>query len=250
MMLKESWIEEGAMRGIVLASAVFFGFGSVAVAADLPARMPVKAPVVAPVFSWTGCYAGGTLGWNRHNTWWRDIGGWQVTTGAEYILKDGGVIYGVDAGCNLQAGALVVGAEADLSYSNAHNEFLWGLSTQVDSKAKWIGTARLRAGLAFDRTMIFVTGGFAGSNSSTTWTDPSGIWIWDSKNYGTAFGGGIEHVLQDPRWAVRLEALWLKFKTYRADLGIASYPIDVRYRDLIVRVALNYRFQTGATIYP
>ena len=238
------------MRRILLASAAFFGFGSVAIAADLPARMPVKAPVVAPAFSWTGCYAGGTLGWNRHNTWWQDLGGWQVAVGAEYVLKDSGVIYGLDAGCNWQAGVLVLGAEADLSYSHAHSDFLWGVSTQVESKAKWIGTARLRAGLAVDRTMLFVTGGFAGSNSETVWADPSGTWTWEGKNYGTAFGGGIEHVLNDPRWAVRLEALYLKFKTYHANGGIASYPIDVKYKDLIVRVALNYRFQSGAPIYP
>ncbi len=210
--------------------------------------MPVKAPVVAPAFSWTGCYAGGTLGYNKHRTHWLDIGNW--VDGDPHNLSDGGVIYGLDAGCNWQTGALVLGAEADISYSHAHNNFLWGVSTQVESKAKWIGTARLRAGLAMDRTMLFVTGGGAASNSSTVWTDPSGVWTWDDRNYGWVWGGGIEHVLSDPRWAVRLEALYLRFKTYRANGGISSYPIDVQYKDLIVRVALNYRFQSGAPIYP
>ena len=234
------------MKRILFIAAAFIGanFSSPTIAADLPVKAP--AQVVAAPFSWNGCYGGGSLGYNRHKVFWTDEGSWNDTSDQE--RKMSGWIFGLDAGCNYQTGAFVLGAEADISYSTAHKTTGWG-STQtiVDMKANWISTARLRAGIAFERTLLYATGGAAFSNSNTFWRDPSATWVWDDWNFGWAWGLGIEHVLQDPRWTIRLEALWLKFKKYHAtnDPLFDSYPIDVKYKDLIVRVGLNYRFATG-----
>jgi outer membrane immunogenic protein len=236
------------MNRILLVAATFIGanFTSPTIAADLPVKAP--APIVAAPFSWNGCYGGGSVGYNRHKVFWTDEGSWFDTSDQE--RKMSGWIFGLDGGCDYQTGSLVVGAVADISYSTAHKKTGWGTTqTVVDMHANWISTARLRAGLAFDRTLLYATGGIALSNSDTIWRDPSATWRWDDWNYGWAYGIGIEHVLQDPRYSVFLEALWLRFKKYRADNDplFDSYPIDVRYRDLIVRIGLNYRFATGKT---
>lgn len=90
-----------------------------------------------------------------------------------------GAMGGVQAGYNHQFGNFVLGVEADISYLGNRSEdsssvqafespdteaigvadFYTDLRTR--SSLDWLGTARVRAGVVFDRLMIFGTGGLA-----------------------------------------------------------------------------------------
>ena len=82
-------------------------------------------------YNWSGFYVGGH-------------GGWGFGDGA---FADGFVIGG-QIGVNMQWNSFVLGAEGDGSFVD------WGSTNAV-------GTARLRGGFAFDRFLVYGTGGAA-----------------------------------------------------------------------------------------
>lgn len=201
----------------------------------------IATPAAAQLFNWTGFYYGGSAGYNQHHTKWWDDGGW-VSPGLYKQTVDG-AIFGLDGGYNWQFGNWVFGIETDYAYSTAKGTYNWTFNPYpVHMDANWLGTTRLRAGYAFDKTLIYVTGGLAYSDSSTQIATTFGNWNWNDWNIGWAAGGGIEQALaNNPRWSVRLEGLWLQFKRYDFEGGIPSYPMRVQNSDLIIRIGLNYR---------
>jgi outer membrane immunogenic protein len=212
-------------------------------AADLPVQPLYKTQVAAPIFDWTGFYVGGSIGYNRHKTKWWDLGPYNPPA-STYNLTASSVIFGLHAGYNWHSENFVLGVETDISYSRARERGIWGIDIPVETKAQFLGTTRLRAGVAADRTLFYVTGGVAYSNSKSSWGPvPSGTWSRSGWNLGWVAGGGVEHALSDPRWTIRLEGLYLDFRKYGArSWDPDDYPLDVKYTDLIVRAALNYRY--------
>jgi outer membrane immunogenic protein len=221
-----------------------------AVAADIPVKAPVaKAPVTAPLFNWSGFYVGASVGYNGHQTEWNDLDNWYIQ--GIFDIKSSGAIVGADAGYNWQTGNLVYGIETDLSYSWAKKRFRVPVAELVfiDTKARLIGTTRVRLGYAVDKTLFYLTGGLAYSNSKAHWIEASGAqWEWADWNIGYALGGGIEYAFSNPHWTVRLEALLLQFKDYAAKIvaddpgSPEDYRMRVRNRDVIVRVAVNRKY--------
>jgi outer membrane immunogenic protein len=123
-------------------------------AADIPIYEPPPA-MVSPTpiaYNWSGFYIG------AH-------GGYGFGDG---IFDDGAVIGG-QIGVNWQFNSFVLGAEGDGSWADI------GASDAL-------GTARLRGGLAFDRFMVYATGGAAFDD----WEDA-----------GWVVGGGGEYAFTD-----------------------------------------------------
>jgi outer membrane immunogenic protein len=97
-----------------------------------------------------------------------------------------GAIGGVQAGYNWQRGGVVFGLETDISWLDLHETRNTGLVTvgmrtgetadEIDSH--WLYTLRPRIGLAFDRALIYGTGGLAVANwrfsHIQTWDFPDG----------------------------------------------------------------------------
>jgi outer membrane immunogenic protein len=93
---------------------------------------------------------------------------------------------GGQVGYNYQSGRVVFGAEADLDATHIHTSltrnavnfagfppgFFGNVAATSNFDNDWIGTVRGRLGLAWDRMMLYGTGGiaFAGTSSSTAFT--------------------------------------------------------------------------------
>jgi outer membrane immunogenic protein len=159
-------------------------FTGIAAAADLPPPITVAPPMTSPIpiaFNWSGFYIGGH-------------GGWGFGTGA---FTDGFVVGG-QVGVNWQWNSFVLGAEGDGSFVD------WDATDAV-------GTARLRGGLAFDRFLVYGTGGAAFGD-----------------DVGFVVGGGGEYALTDAI-SVGVEFLHYDFDGDTSD---------------VVRGRVNWRFNS------
>ena len=200
------------MKNLLLTSVALFGFAGTALAADLPSRAPPPVPYVAavPVFTWTGFYVGvnagygwNTNGSNNNSVFVPNVGFVDVGGGG----SDGGFVGGGQVGYNYQFGSFVVGVEGDIQWADlgGKNEsvFVPGLgfvNNNSNNGVDWFGTVRARAGFAFDRFLIYATGGFAFSdsnNNNSNGTCLAGTVVvvcgnGGGNSTGWTVGGGVE----------------------------------------------------------
>jgi outer membrane immunogenic protein len=258
------------MKGFVLACAALAVIAVPAMAADMSsARMYTKAPMPAPVFSWTGFYLGANIG-----------GGWaQVTDSATAAVPGigtfsaspsstaSGVIGGGQIGYNWQAGNFVFGVEADIDGSGEKSTSTGLCPTSVcraisasvtaTDKVEDFGTARGRIGLAFNRWMIYATGGASWQNINTSYAATTAgattaLASSTTNRAGYAIGGGAEAALWSNNWIGGFEYLYLDtgtFSTGTASLAaIARAPAGstlattARVQNNILRARLSYKF--------
>lgn len=207
-------------------------------AADLPAQMPYKAPAYVTSYNWTGFYIGAHGGY-----------AWGASNGSDNFDLRGGFVGG-QIGYNWQAvgSPLVLGIEVDSAWADfgRTDTFLIpaGLLS-VESNANYVGSARARVGYAFDRTMLYVTGGLGWINNEVTVNATVGgltAGISDSKMHiGGVIGAGVEHAFA-PNWSGKLEYLYAMYnrQTYFGGLaGGFSADADTH----TVKVGLNYHFR-------
>ena len=200
-------------------------------------------------YNWSGFYAGLNLGTGAAAT---------NSVPSNGIGQDGQVddIYaaaftgGVQAGYNAQfSKAMVVGAEADFGFFGASrticdiNDCGSKSPLLLKSKSSYLGTARLRAGYAFDRSMIYATGGLAVMGTKNSFTNFGGPFISASNHkVGLAVGAGIETALTDK---MSLKAEYLYVDTGHAT---ATDPNDntsfIRFKNSanVFRFGVNYKF--------
>lgn len=211
--------------------------------------------------TWTGFYAGLHAG----GAWGKDGSVLDVNYNAtnELVPINGGSTFlgGGQIGYNWQQSAFVFGVEADISGLNylATGQSPTGPDTNYSTKATYLGTVRGRVGVAFDRTLLFLTGGLAFTNLRYTVLDnvgfpdnvgrqtPNTVNGSEQVNRGWTAGGGIEYAIAS-NWSVKGEYLYAHFdgKTVqgvmRAPPG-AITPFVFSDTDLhIGRVGLNYRY--------
>lgn len=270
------------------AAALVIATGA-AQAADLPQRAPAPAPVYAPAsaYNWTGFYvgvnAGAAFGSSCRNvtpfypgfagTW----GGTTCTSGND----SGSFVGGGQLGYNFQNGNFVFGAEADFeglsSKSRSNSTFVTGPvglipgGTYVVNGGRdpsFLGTVRLRGGIAADRALFYVTGGLAyGSTSGSVTANyyptgiagPLGAGFAAQGNSGTrtgwTLGAGVEYAFTQNITA-RVEYLYANMGNNGngstlacAGGSCATFPAGFTWngasRNLNVsqiRVGLNYKF--------
>ena len=191
-----------ALLGAVIAALVF---GAPANAADAPIKGPYYK--AEPVFSWSGFYFGGHVGY-----------GFGEAAGPGATFDIDGVFGGAQLGYNWQFNRnWVFGIETDLSGSD-----IGTAGFTVD----WFGTTRVRLGYAWDRMMLYGTGGISYGGTDAT-----------SGHVGWAAGVGLEWAFA-PRWSAKIEYLYV-------DLGdeilpLFAAPVSVDFST--VRFGVNYRF--------
>jgi outer membrane immunogenic protein len=219
------------MNRIVLIAAAATLAGSPAFAADLALKAP--APVY---YNWSGCYLGANGGgaWNSMSF---DIGnnnpaffGPAFASGATpstYSESANGGIAGAQAGCNWQptATAYVIGLEADADWANLKNTksintnvagFASGTGTATDTMQS-ISTIRGRVGYAFDRLLVYATGGLALGNANYYYsfafpaTGENYINSYSATRVGGTAGGGLEYAFTSVISA-KIEGLWYDLK--------------------------------------
>lgn len=196
------------MKRIVFGSIalIALGMSAPAVAADIPVK--AKAPPPVLVYDWSGAYIGFNAGgmWtdiNRHFIAPPGLGDFTTS-------NDGDFIYGFHAGAQWQWGQWVLGFEAALtgcreecrSTTGALPVPLFFPNTAGEHKLTNLFTVGPRLGFAWDRWMIFGTGGYAsatlnGSYCSTV-TGLCGPAVTfengQSRNDGWYAGGGFEYM--------------------------------------------------------
>ncbi len=137
-------------------------------------------PAHAQDTTWTGFYVGAHAAMVDPDADWEGESIFQTVDGAEGGFTIGSQTVAIDEslsssefggggriGFNWQAGALVLGAEADatfFSFTDSVTHTSAGTSYTLRSHASDLETIRARAGVAFGNAMIFATGGIAFSN--------------------------------------------------------------------------------------
>jgi outer membrane immunogenic protein len=240
------------MKKLLLASVAIVGFAGAASAADLPVRAAPPAPIIAavPVFTWTGFYVGVNAGY-----------GW-ATDDSDNVLYDpvlgyvgggsgnnGGFVGGGQVGYNYQMGMFVLGLEADIQYADigSSNRYVGAFYYGDDSNGNWFGTVRARAGVAFDRALIYATGGFAYGDigrGSSSFYDPTLGYLYGSDsgtNTGWTLGGGVEYAFTNNLTA-KIEGLYVNLDTDSNSYGVYGDKKNAEFG--VIRAGLNYKFGT------
>jgi outer membrane immunogenic protein len=181
-----------------------------------------------PRFNTNGGFGGGQIGYN-----------WQ------------GVVFGPH---------VVLGIEADLQGSAINGKASSSLAdddgpivSNTKSNLDWFGTLRGRLGYAFDRTLIYATGGFAfgGVRDKLSVGEPVEGTLAAVKNNQTAtgyvFGGGVEYLF-NRSWSVKVEYQYVNLGSTKLavsavdpdDVIATSVKVDHTYDT--VRLGVNYKF--------
>lgn len=289
------------IKPLLLAGPMAVLLAGAASAADLPRRVAPPVFTTVPAFSWTGFYAGLNAGYGFDAS---SSGGATVigTSAASGIIANGadpglvafsnrnadnGFSGGGQVGYNYQftpGSGVVAGVEADAQYlgfgSNRSaasfvgtpNPDLTFVNPNGLSSLDYFGTVRGRLGYAFDRTLVYGTGGFAyggGGGSSFGLPNRSS----DTFRTGWAAGGGVEYALPSDSFlnffkssavTVKIEGLYVSLDRnstngvfassnatgaqysvsgtgYAAATGTTSRRSD---EFAVVRAGLNYKFGT------
>ncbi len=251
------------MRRIILtlvAAVSTIALTQIASAADL-GRPVYKAPPPLspppPVYSWTGFYVGGNIGYGWATT---DPGSISFYEPASVFVasipgisdKLNGAIGGGQIGYNFQFNNFVLGAEGDFSgtgISGSVTDSVHGYT--AETKIDWLATVRGRAGVAFDRTLVYATGGVAIASVKTTLNDgyTSGIITTSSTPtyVGWTVGGGVEMAFWS-NWSAKAEYLYVDLGSKQNNFYEPHPPGWPRISSTasatanIVRVGLNYKF--------
>ncbi|MGH6837859.1 MAG: outer membrane protein [Methylocella sp.] len=192
--------------------------GSAAMAADL-------AP--PPVFTWTGVYLGGQVGY----AWGTDNESLFANNATKFFSgtldsNPQGVIGGAHAGYNLQINQWVLGLEGSVDGTSLTKTVAPTFSGNIpavtsiseESSSDIQGSVRGRLGVAFDRVLLYATGGVAFGGFNTNFANGSKLAFlpvgatssFSNTRVGWTVGGGIEYALTN-NWLVRAEYRYTDF---------------------------------------
>ena len=216
---------------------------------------PLSWASTTPV-NWTGVYLGVNGGFTYGGSDWTD----SVTGTSSDYFSTLGFVFGGTVGANYQAGSWVFGVEADGDWANSSGSGTFTTTSTSSlcaggcfTKNSWLATARGRFGYAFDRFLVYGTGGAAfGSVQANFSLDP----VSSSTETGWTAGAGME-VAVAPHWSAKAEYLFV-------DLGNGSCTTDcviqspgtfpnlygpplipnvaVKFNESMVRAGINYKF--------
>jgi outer membrane immunogenic protein len=219
-----------------------------AVAAD----MPVKAPAIAAPFSWSGCYIGGNVGGA-----WADIDQSVSLPGVIVIPSSGrssSVIGGAQAGCNWQYKPnWVFGVEGDFNWLNLKrsHDFTTTVSGEdyagsQTTKLRWLTTVRARLGYAWDRSLLYMTGGLAGggvkSSASVAFVGGPTVFSESTSDtrWGWTLGAGYEYAFTRTI-SGKLEYLHFDLGNVTVVSSSSSWTGNAKVSGDLVRVGINVK---------
>jgi len=225
--------------------------------APIVGKAPIYKAPPAPVpvaYNWTGFYIGGYVGtlWGDSDWDFPDAVFQPATTNPHYS----GFIGGGQVGFNYQIGAIVLGVEGDIGGSNAKAGkacpnvvgFFFTCETHIDT----LGSVTARVGYAWDRTLVYVKGGWAAGDVELRlvpnatggllgFAPPA---VGSKTADGFTVGGGFEFGLT-PNLSAKAEYMYFDFGTDRYTLGgIGGIPVDADVKGNVAKVGLNYRFSS------
>jgi outer membrane immunogenic protein len=274
-----SFLETHPMKKFWLGTIALTALAGPAFAADMAPRMYTKAaPVVAPIYNWSGFYAGIHAGYTFGDRTGVDTTG-QVTANVLNVtggarpgsvgLDRDGFIGGGQMGWNWQSNSpWVWGLEADISYTDVNSSRtvvtaplppgVGTLNNTFSTRMEYFGTVRGRLGYAWDRTMVYATGGLAYGEveNSASFFGPSPAnpvlqFVGSNRDTKTGYtvGGGIEHAWMG-NWTVKAEYLYYDLGSTTVGVNViplsggggTGYNSEFKNDGHIVRAGLNYKF--------
>lgn len=222
----------------------FVGLAAVpAFAADIPSGPPpVEAPYVPPPFTWSGFYLGLQIGYG----WGTDsltVYPWGF--GTNYTPN--GVVGGGHVGYNFQVNQFVAGLEGDVEGTGISRTFSpGGVLYQTDIPVQ--GSIRGRVGVAFDRVLLYATGGAEFASINTSYTG-FGYLSNSHSEAGWTVGGGIEYAINN-NWSIRAEYRYADFGNL-TDPGPFVFGLGAttthNVTENAVRGAVSYKFDAFGT---
>lgn len=258
------------IRRILMASTSFTAFIAPAAAAEPTPATPAPAPPPSPpaaVFSWTGLYVGGQIGyaWGNENTSLVDNFGDYFNFG----YNTSGVIGGAHVGYNLQLQQWVLGVEGDVDGTSVNKSLSTPIALNAGTDPGFVnfsasqnvqGSIRGRIGYAWDRIMLYATGGVAltGLNGGVCGnfiaidgvTPYGGCASASTTRVGYTVGGGLEYAVTD-NWSIRAEyrysdfGLWTQFANSWNEpfLGAVGNVVGRHLLENRVQVGFSYKFE-------
>jgi len=133
----------------------------------------------------------------------------------------------------------VLGVEGDFQGTTIKASETVAPGVTAEGKIQGFATVRGRLGYAFDRFMVYGTGGWAYTNTKLS-LSAGGAEISDNSwSSGYAVGGGLEWAVWD-RWSIKGEYLYVDSGDTTLTLAGATATGDYKFN--VVRAGLNYRF--------
>lgn len=169
-------------------------------------------------FDWSGFYAGvyGGLAPSEIGSPFSDV-----------TLQGGAV-----AGYNLQIGPGVIGAELEGGYLHGRS---YQTSAGGELTQDWSAAAKLKAGLALDRTMLYATAGYGVAR-----LDPQGnVSSKAAWQGGWIFGGGVEQSITS-NLSAKLEYTQMRLDNVPTTVAGTNYSDDLVNHS--IKAGLNFRF--------
>jgi outer membrane immunogenic protein len=214
----------------------------------------LKDTPYTPAFSWTGFYLGANVGYA-----WGDVdvssdnGGFDETP-ASIDYEADGVLAGGQIGYNVQRGRFVFGVEGELGWLGGEGDkFVVGSPDNFgETEFGAYGVLAARLGIASDRALFYVKGGWALANVESSAgdliddgreIDDTDVTTLDETLSGYAIGGGVEYALSQ-NWTVKAEYLYMNFgeeKSRNLDGDTFEHEIDLH----TAKIGVNYKFGGG-----
>jgi outer membrane immunogenic protein len=149
-----------------------------------------------------------------------------------------GWLGGAHVGYNHQFDAIVVGLEADIEATNVKGDDGGGGGIVDEFEFEWMGSVRARLGYAFDRFLVYGTGGYAFMHGSSN----NNLGESDSNTFhGWTVGAGGEYAITEV-FSVRAEYRYTDFGSEVVSQPIGGYGMDVDPDLHAVRLGVSYHF--------
>jgi outer membrane immunogenic protein len=239
-------------------SGAVIGGVALAVLASLPAALPALAADMSPIaprpavssyipaqFFWTGFYMGAGIGGAWASATFTD-----PSTGIAASPAPKGFLVSGISGINYQFSSVVVGAEADFTGTWARGSVVDALSNTLSTSVFWTASITGRAGVAFDRLLVYGKGGAAFDYDRDTVMIPAGTTAAGSLyRVGWTVGGGVEYAVTE-HWTGRIEYDYFRFPakglsfqgtaTTPPNVGFASGTVGLNISE--IKLIMAYKF--------
>jgi outer membrane immunogenic protein len=185
--------------------------------------------------NWTGWYVGAQFGGAFGRASWTD-----PFSQASNSLQPSGVLGGGQIGVNWMRDSLLLGAEADLTFTGLESS-----SDTASFSSRWLSLLTGRVGYAVNQFLLYAKGGAAIAGARATVTDPQGR-VADTgttTQVGWTVGGGVEYAINS-NWSARIEYDFVDLPSRDMILHVLqdSRPVGIDFTIQKVVVGINYRF--------
>lgn len=210
----------------------------------------------AQTYDWTGFYVGAHAGFAKPKDKVTAVPPPNYNSANEVIInRENGFNGGIQGGYNHQFAWVVPGVEADLGYMGFNGDrvspqrFNVQQDTFAVSSGGLFGTVTGRFGVASERALLYVKGGFAYASLDLGVRDhnPVGLTInaSDRSIYtGWTIGGGIEFGI-DRNWTIKTEYLFADLGD-KTIAGVANSGTTYRWKHDVsahlIKAGINFRF--------